>query len=124
MRDALYQAHILDHANHPRFKGPLAGATVSAVGSNPSCGDQLTLHLAIEEGRIARASFEGEGCALSQAGASLLACALQGMPLQDAFMLSDEAYDRMLGVAVSRARVPCVRLAYTALRRALGEVQG
>lgn len=69
----LYQEAILDHSKHPRNFGKPAGATVKARGYNPLCGDQVTIFLALDERRhIHAAGFEGKGCALCLASASLL----------------------------------------------------
>ena len=76
---ALYQETILEHSKRPRNFGKLAGATVKARGYNPLCGDQVTLYLALDERRhIQAAGFEGKGCALCLASASLLTEAVAG----------------------------------------------
>ena len=64
----LYQEVILDHSRHPRHFGKLAGATNSAQGYNPLCGDRVTVYLMVgKDGRIEDVKFEGRGCAISQA---------------------------------------------------------
>lgn len=68
----LYQELIIDHGYSPRNFGPLPEANYSKEGYNPLCGDRLTLHLQLEEGRIKAAKFEGSGCAISTASASLM----------------------------------------------------
>ena len=78
---ALYQETILEHSKRPRNFGKLAGATVKARGYNPLCGDQVTLYLALDERRhIQAAGFEGKGCALCLASASLLTEARAAYP--------------------------------------------
>lgn len=69
---ALYQELILDHSRHPRNKGKLADATHVAEGDNPLCGDRITLYLKVENDVVIAAAFEGEGCAISTASASLM----------------------------------------------------
>src|SRR5437762_12998560 len=77
----LYQEQILDHYKHPRNKGPLPGATLNAKDSNPLCGDEVILHLNVDGShRISEVRFEGQGCAISQASASILTTMLQGLP--------------------------------------------
>ena len=71
LRD-LYQEVILDHVKRPRNSGALAGASHRADGDNPLCGDKVTIFLSIEEGRIADVRFQGRGCAISLASASLM----------------------------------------------------
>jgi nitrogen fixation NifU-like protein len=74
----LYQEVILDHYRNPRNHGALPGANRSAEGYNPLCGDRLTVYLKVEGGRIAEASFQGTGCAISQASASVMTATLRG----------------------------------------------
>jgi nitrogen fixation protein NifU and related proteins len=80
----LYQEVILDHNRRPRNFGVLAGANRSADGYNPLCGDRLTLYLKLEGDRIADISFEGSGCAISKASASLLTDAVKGRTIAEA----------------------------------------
>jgi nitrogen fixation NifU-like protein len=86
--DELYQAVIVDHDRAPRRHGPLAGATHAATADNPLCGDIVTLHLRIEDGVIRDVSFEGRGCSLSRAAASILTTMLAGRELTAARALS------------------------------------
>ena len=86
--DDLYQAVIVDHDRAPRHHGPLAGATHAATIDNPLCGDVVTLHLRIEDGTIRAATFEGRGCSLSRAAASILTTLLPGRDLAAARALS------------------------------------
>ena len=76
----LYRELILDHARSPRHFGRLAAATHSAAGINPLCGDKLTMYLKVDDGdRIDEVSFEGSGCAISVASASLLTETVTGL---------------------------------------------
>jgi nitrogen fixation NifU-like protein len=77
LRD-LYQEVVLDHAKRPRNFGSIAAASHRAVGHNPLCGDKLTVTLTIADGHIADARFEGAGCAISTASASLMTEAIRG----------------------------------------------
>ena len=88
--DDLYQAVIVDHDRAPRHHGPLAGATHHATADNPLCGDTVTLHLHLEDGVIRGLSFEGRGCSLSRAAASILTTMLAGRDLASARALSAE----------------------------------
>jgi len=119
MNDTLYQAHILDHCSHPRNRERLDDATVQAQGSNPSCGDSLTLYVRHDGTRIVRATFEGQGCAISQATASMLTEKIIGMSIEEAKKLSEEDIYTMLGVEVTPARQKCALLAWHALQEAL-----
>lgn len=86
LRD-LYQEVILDHGRRPRNFGPLVGSTHDAVGHNPLCGDRITVHLVVGDGVVTGVSFEGQGCAISQASASLLTEAVKGKSVEDALSL-------------------------------------
>ncbi len=80
----LYQETILDHSKRPRNKRELEAATHSAEGYNPLCGDRLTLQLKIEDGKVTAAAFQGLGCAISTASASLMTDAIRGKTLEEA----------------------------------------
>ena len=77
LRD-LYQEVILDHVRRPRNSGALAGASHRADGDNPLCGDKVTIFLSVEGGRITDVRFQGRGCAISLASASLMTEAIKG----------------------------------------------
>ena len=81
---SLYQEVILDHYKRPRNFGPLAGADHSAEGYNPLCGDQVKVSVRLEGDRVADARFEGAGCAISTASASLMTEAVKGKTLAEA----------------------------------------
>jgi len=83
----LYQELILDHGRRPRNFGPLDGATHDAVGHNPLCGDRITLHVRVDGDVVGGVSFEGQGCAISQASASLMTEAVKGRKVGDVMSL-------------------------------------
>ena len=131
----LYQELILDHGRRPRnFRG-MPDADHSAEGHNPLCGDQLTVHLRIEQGRIAEASFVGHGCAISTASASLMTEAVRGLTVAEAEALfrdvhamltgappPERAFGKLAvlgGVRDYPARVKCATLAWHTLHNAL-----
>jgi len=80
----LYQSVILDHNRRPRNRGKLPTANRVAHGENPSCGDQCTVYLRLDGNRISEISFDGAGCAISQASASLMTLALKGKTVTEA----------------------------------------
>ena len=117
----LYQEQILDHYKKPRNKGPLPGATHTARASNPLCGDEVALNLKVDDsGLIAGVSFEGQGCAISQASASMLTTMLKGHPLAEAEGLDRDAVLKELGIPLSAVRLKCALLSLHVLKRALG----
>lgn len=137
----LYQEVILDHSRHPRHFGPLEHATHMAEGYNPLCGDRVTVMLALnQDGRVADIKFEGKGCAISQASASLMTELLAGRTLADAAKLmqgflhlvkgedvSDlspedrEHLEAMSGLSEFPMRVKCATLAWHTFKNAVDE---
>src|SRR5579884_3402381 len=89
----LYQQVILDHNKRPRNRGKLPTANRVAHGDNPSCGDQCDVYLRLDDGRIADISFDGSGCAISQAAASLMTTQLKGKTEAEAQALYREFHD-------------------------------
>lgn len=84
----LYEEVILDHNRNPRnFGARPQDANASADGHNPLCGDQVRVHLSVKDGVITAATFEGEGCAISTASASLMTEAVVGRSVEDAHAL-------------------------------------
>ena len=137
----LYQEVILDHSRHPRHYGPLAGASHKAEGYNPLCGDRVTVYLQLgADGRVVDIKFEGKGCAISQASASMMTDMLKGRSQADAeklmqgFLhlvkgedagdLSDddrERLDVMGGISEFPMRVKCATLAWHTYKNAVEE---
>jgi nitrogen fixation NifU-like protein len=89
----LYQEMILDHGKRPRNFGKLDGANREAEGVNPLCGDQCRIYLDLEDGRLEAIRFEGQGCAISTASASLMTEAVKGLTLEDAQELFEKLHD-------------------------------
>ena len=132
----LYREVILDHGRRPRNFGPLAGSNREAQGFNPLCGDRLKLYLEVEDGKVTAAAFEGNGCAISTASASLLTESMKGLAEAEALSLAEE-FRRMVtgevepdeerlgklvvyaGVRDYPARVKCATLAWQALAAAV-----
>lgn len=132
----LYQEVIVDHSKHPRHHYSMTSPTHRAQGYNPLCGDKLTVFLQIEQDSIKEISFLGCGCAISQASASLMTDAVQGLTTADANILFKQ-FHKMLtveedehpgnlnkltilaGVRAFPARVKCATLAWHTLEAAL-----
>ena len=133
----MYQAAILEHARRTRHRGVLDPADRRQEGVNPSCGDELLLTLRLEGDRVVQARFDGHGCAISQASASLMAQAIEGLDTAAIAgliaavraMLQGQGADASLGElavleGVKRlpARVKCAALPWTTLELALHDV--
>ncbi len=95
--DELYREVILDHFKSPTHHGELPGAQVHVTGSNPLCGDEMTFHLKLDDGRLSAIRFTGKGCAISQAAASMLATQLEGKSVAQAGALIDALKGLMQG---------------------------
>lgn len=137
LRD-LYQEMILDHGKHPRNMGSLPNATHCQSGHNPLCGDQLTLYVEADNDLIKQIKFEGSGCAISVASASLMTEVIQGKSFADIWALfslfhdmlttetaiDEEKLDKLTvfaGVKEFPMRVKCATLAWHTLKAALLE---
>lgn len=133
----LYQEVILDHNKRPRNKGRLDDATNEAEGHNPLCGDQVHVTLHTENGLIDQIAFEGQGCAISTASASLMTVAVKGKTLQEAEAIfrefqtmvtsaeSEELHEELgemvalAGVRDYPVRIKCATLPWHTLHAAL-----
>lgn len=132
----LYRDVILDHNRHPRNFGHLEGASADVEGFNPLCGDRLKLHLRIVGDRVEDIRFEGQGCAISTASASLMTEAVRGRTRAEALslfervhaLLTDDAAEvdehlgklaALSGVREYPARVKCASLCWHTLASAL-----
>ncbi len=117
----LYQEQILDHYKHPRNKGPLPDATLNARDSNPLCGDEVVLHVKMDgSDRAADVRFEGQGCAISQASASILTTIIKGLPRADLEAVDRDMILKKLGIPLSAVRLKCALLSLHVLKLALG----
>ncbi|MHA1113666.1 MAG: Fe-S cluster assembly sulfur transfer protein SufU [Alphaproteobacteria bacterium] len=93
----LYQEVILDHNSSPRNFGPLADHNRAAEGHNPLCGDEITVYLIVKDGRVADIHFEGNGCAISMASASLMTELVKGRTEDEARALFARFRASMMG---------------------------
>ncbi len=142
LRD-LYQELILDHTKRPRNFGLLEAANCQADGYNPLCGDKITVFLSVADGLVQDARFQGSGCAISTASASMMTETVKGKPLTEVEQLFEkfhqmltgssdvgaETYDQLgklavfSGVKEFPVRVKCATLAWHTLRAALKHEQ-
>jgi nitrogen fixation NifU-like protein len=113
MGSDMYRQQILDHYKNPRNYGELEDPAFSHVGENPSCGDTLRIdvNLADDGETIEHVRFSGDGCAISQASASMLTERLRGMTLDEVAELDTDDVVEMLGVDISPMRIKCAVLA-------------
>ena len=108
----MYRQQILDHYRNPRNYGEIEDPTFSHVGENTSCGDEIEVFVALDdERRVEAVTFTGDGCAISQAAASLLSEEVRGMGVEELYDLDREDVLELLGVEVTPMRIKCAVLA-------------
>ena len=119
--DNLYRDFILEHYREPHNKGVLDPHDLHFADSNPTCGDELSMTLRLDPAgeRIADVAFDGRGCAISQASASILTDELRGMALDEVRDLDPKAILEGLGVPVGPARLKCALLSYKVVQGAV-----
>ena len=135
--DDLYREVILDHYSHPRNKGSLELADVTREGANPLCGDEIRLWVIVRAGVVQDVRFDGKGCAISQASASMMTERVKGRPVGEAgrviasfkaMMRGDQPSDDLRdlvafqGVRKFPVRVKCATLSWLTLEGALGDL--
>jgi len=114
-----YIENLLDHYENPRNRYKMEDATVSITGGNPGCGDLVTLYLKVDlEERVIAASFEGEGCTISQAAASMLTEMLIGKTLGEVREMDIDAFIDAIGREVIVTRPKCATLALNTAKAA------
>ena len=140
--DELYRDVILDHYSHPRNRGVARPADATREGANPLCGDEIRVSLRVRDGVVEDVRFEGKGCAISQASASMMTEQIKGKPVAEANRLiavfkammhttsgtdpaaADELGDlvALSGVRKFPVRVKCATLSWITLEMALDEL--
>ncbi len=115
----MYSEAVLRYYEMPPNKSKIQGATHSARLDNPLCGDEITVFLKINNGIVEKASFEGQGCAISQASASMLLESIEGKSISDVKKNKEQDVLDMIGGKISPARLKCVFLCLEALKKAL-----
>jgi len=134
--DDLYREVILDHYQHPRNRGRLDPSDIAVEGTNPLCGDELALYVRLRDGRVADVRFEGRGCSISQASASMMTEAIKGKTIEDVRRLVAEFKGMMhgqepaedlgdlvalQGVRKFPVRIKCATLSWVAVEQGLAE---
>jgi nitrogen fixation protein NifU and related proteins len=119
--DNLYRDFILEHYRSPHNKGHLDPHDLHFADANPTCGDELSMTLRLDDGhqRIADVAFDGQGCAISQAAASILTDELRGLSLEEVKALDPKQLLDDLGVPIGPARLKCALLSYKVLQGAV-----
>ena len=114
--DDLYRENILDHYHNPRNKGRLEEPDISYKDSNPLCGDVVQIDIALEDGRVKDVRFDGEGCAISLASASMLTEAIEGKSLEELKGFGKEEMLDLVAISLGPVRIKCALLPLKALK--------
>lgn len=123
MEENIYMENILDHNKHPHNAGRIEGATLRGRELNPSCGDAIEIFLVLDAcDRVADVKFDGKGCAVSQASASMLTDRIKSRPLAEVLAISERDILEMLGIDVGPMRMKCAMLSLRTLKSALKEM--
>jgi len=122
--DDFYRENILDHYKNPRNSGHLEHPTTTAEGVNPLCGDELAVELVVDEGVVTDIRYNGRGCAISQAAASMLSDVVKGKRVEYLAGIGKEDVLEELGIPLTPIRLKCAMLSVGVLKVALSELTG
>ncbi len=119
--DNLYRDFILEHYRAPHNHGALEPHDLSFADSNPTCGDEMSMTLVLDSSkqRVTDVAFDGRGCAISQASASIMTDELRGMTLDEVREMDPRNVVENLGVPIGAARLKCALLGYKVLQGAV-----
>jgi nitrogen fixation NifU-like protein len=120
--DDLYRDYILEHYRRPHNFGVLDEPSASYEGSNPLCGDRITMQLRVKDGVVDGVGFTGRGCAISQASASLLTDEIKGKHVNEVAEFRAADLLDLLGIEISPARLKCAMLSFDSLQHLLDEI--
>ena len=119
MDQEIYQENIIDHYKNPHNKKVINDFTLTHQELNPLCGDKIILYLKIVNGVIKNVSFQGDGCAISQASVSMLTDLIMGKTLDEVKTYSEKEIYHLLGIPISHTRQKCALLSLKTLKRGL-----
>jgi nitrogen fixation NifU-like protein len=122
--DDLYRENILDHYRNPRNGGHIDHPSATAEGVNPLCGDELAIELKVEDGVVTDVRYNGRGCAISQAAASMLSDQIKGRPVDELAAVGKDDVLEELGIPLTPIRLKCAMLSVGVLKVALNGLTG
>ena len=121
--DGIYRENIIDHYKNPHNKGLIKNADIKFTENNPLCGDVITITMKVKGKNIEDLKFEGRGCAISQAAASMMTDELKGKALEEASGFTREKVIGMLGIEIGPVRTKCAVLGMVAMKEGIKEFQ-
>jgi nitrogen fixation NifU-like protein len=119
----MYQEELMDHYQHPRYRGILTGADFDSGQYNPSCGDAVSMQGKVADGIITHIAFEGKGCVISQATASMLAEYALGKPIDELLQFSVDDILQLIKIPLGPTRLKCALLSLHALKEGIKQFQ-
>jgi nitrogen fixation NifU-like protein len=117
----MYKEHILELYRNPSNYGIIKDATHKSTEYNSVCGDEITIHLLVKNGKIRDAKFSGSGCVISMVSSSLFTSRIKGMQIEDVKKISKDDILKLLKIKVTPARIKCALLPLEAVKKALKE---
>ena len=121
--EEIYKENILDHYKHPHNAGKLKRYTITCSDFNPLCGDRITIYLYTPKGKISQVSFEGHGCAISQAAASMLTDFIIDKKVKEIKELGPWDIFNLLGIRISHTRSKCALLCLKTIQEGIREAK-
>lgn len=121
--EGMYRENIIDHYKNPHNRGAIKNADIKHTENNPLCGDVVTVSLKLSAGRAEDIKFQGHGCAISQAAASMLTDEIKGKTLEEIKKTSREDIVNMLGIEIGPVRTKCAVLGLVAVKEGIKEFE-
>lgn len=116
MTDSIYREIILEHSKNPSNRGTLDPADFTYEDTNPLCGDEIRIDVRVKDDHVSEIAFSGQGCAISQASASILTELVEGKSLDDVRGIGKEELLDEIGIPLSPARLKCALLSLKVLK--------
>lgn len=123
MNDSIYREQILELYKHPANKGSLENPTHKHREHNPLCGDDITITIITKDNKIEQIKWDGVGCAISSASASLLTDAVKGKTIDEVMHLTKEDILELIEIDLSPVRLKCALLSLEVLQKALNQTE-
>ena len=120
----LYMENIIDHYENPHNKGRLEHPDVAYEEDNPVCGDHIRVELKVDDGVVSDVRFDGHGCSISQASASMLTEEIKGKTLEEVKRIDKQAVLDLLGIPIGPVRMKCALLSLKVLKAGAYGIQG
>lgn len=121
--EGIYRENIIDHYKNPNNKGQIKDAQIKFTEHNPLCGDVISINIKINKNKIEDVKFNGSGCAISQASASMLTDKLKGKSIEEIKKITREDIVEMLGIKIGPVRIKCAVLGLIAVKNGIKEYE-